>query len=100
VSAQLTFTLLGMPLLRALQGDARPRPPRIRVELGAPLRHKPGRLGLYRARLEGNVAFLHAQQASGSSVSLAQADVVVIAPEDCDGLAAGASAEAIVLPRP
>jgi molybdopterin molybdotransferase len=100
VSAQLTFVLFGMPLLRALQADAAPRPRRTHVTLGAALEQKPGRLGLYRARLEGDVAFPQSQQASGSAVSLAHADVVVIVPEDSEGLAAGVRAEAIVLPRP
>ncbi len=100
VSAQLTFVLFGMTLLRALQGDNRPRPLRVPVELGGPLSQKPGRLGLYRARLEGSVAIPHVQQASGSTVSLAHADVVVLVPEDSPGLPAGAFAEAIVLPRP
>jgi len=100
VSAQLTFVLFGVTLLRALQGDVDARPRRIKVELGAALQQKPGRLGLYRARLEGNVAWPQSQQASGSTVSLAHADVAVIVPEDSEGLAAGASAEAIVLPRP
>jgi molybdopterin biosynthesis enzyme len=57
-------------------------------------------MGLYRARLDGNVAHPLAQQASGAAHSLAQADVVVVVPDDSQGLAAGASAQAILLPRP
>jgi molybdopterin molybdotransferase len=100
VSAQLTFVLFGLPLLRALQGDRAPAPERGRATLAAPLTQKPGRLGLYRARLEGDQVFPHENQASGSTASLAQADVVVLVPEDSAGYAAGSSVEIIRLPRP
>ena len=45
VSAQLTFALFGMPLLRALQGDEKPLPASMQVVLAHPVTQKPGRLG-------------------------------------------------------
>ncbi|HWA71365.1 MAG TPA: gephyrin-like molybdotransferase Glp [Polyangiaceae bacterium] len=97
VSAQLTFALFGMPLLRALQGDAKPLPPALRVVLAEPLRQKPGRLGVYRARLEANRALLDQNQASGSTVSLALADALVFVPKDVSELEAGSELDAVRL---
>jgi molybdopterin molybdotransferase len=65
--------------------------------LATPIRQKPGRLGFYRARLEGDVAHVHANQASGAPTSMAQADALVLVAEDSEGLAAGAVAEALRL---
>jgi molybdopterin molybdotransferase len=97
VSAQLTLGLFGLPLLRALQGDARPLPNRMRVRLHDAIKQKPGRLGFYRARLEGDLAFVFGNQASGAPTSMAEADALVMVPEDSAGLAAGAEAEALRL---
>jgi molybdopterin molybdotransferase len=97
VSAQLTLALFGLPLLRALQADARPTPATIRVQLASAIRQKPGRLGFYRARLEGNVAHIHDNQASGAPTSMALADALVLVPEDSEGLPAGAEVEALRL---
>jgi molybdopterin molybdotransferase len=97
VSAQLTLGLFGLPLLRALQGDARALPEITRVVLGGPISQKPGRLGFYRARLEGGVALLHDNQASGAPTSMAHADVLVMVPEDSSGLPAGALVDALRL---
>ncbi len=97
VSAQLTLSLFGLPLLRALQGDRRPFPIPIRVELAAPLAQKPGRLGFYRARLEGSVAHVHRNQASGAPTSMAQADALVMLPETSTGAAAGEQVSALRL---
>jgi molybdopterin molybdotransferase len=97
VSAQLTFALFGMPLLRALQGDEKPLPNSVRVVLAEPLRQKPGRLGVYRARLEGNRALLDQNQASGSTLSLALADALVFVPKDVSECAAGSELEAVRL---
>jgi molybdopterin molybdotransferase len=97
VSAQLTLALFGLPLLRALQADARPIPATIRVQLASAVRQKPGRLGFYRARLEGSVAHIHDNQASGAPTSMALADALVLVPEDSEGMPAGADAEALRL---
>ncbi len=97
VSAQLTLCLFGLPLLRALQGDAQAVPAVTEVRLATALTQKPGRLGFYRARLVDGVAHVHANQASGAPTSMAQADVLVMIPEDSSGLAAGAVARALRL---
>jgi molybdopterin molybdotransferase len=97
VSAQLTFALFGVPLLRALSGDSVCVPPLRRVRLAEPLAQKPGRLGFYRARLRGELAQLDANQASGSTLSLAHADALVLAPAESAHFAAGAELDAIEL---
>jgi len=97
VSAQLTLALFGLPMLRALQGDEKPLPSTVRVRLAKAIVQKPGRLGFYRARLEGDVAHLHDNQASGAPTSMAMADALVMVPEASAGLAAGADAEALRL---
>jgi molybdopterin molybdotransferase len=97
VSAQLTLCLFGLPLLRALQGDSRPFPAPIRVELATQLTQKPGRLGFYRARLDGNVAYVHDNQASGAPTSMARADALVMVPESSAGAVAGEMLDALRL---
>jgi molybdopterin molybdotransferase len=97
VSAQITFALFGMPLLRKMQGDRRPVPARSRARLNSALRQNPGRTGFYRAQLQGDLAITASNQASGSAVSLAQADALLILPADSSGLAAGESIEMIRL---
>jgi molybdopterin molybdotransferase len=97
VSAQLTLCLFGLPLLRALQGDARAVPPVTEVRLATAINQKPGRLGFYRAKVVDGVAHVHANQASGAPTSMAEADVLVMVPEDSSGVAAGAVASALRL---
>jgi molybdopterin molybdotransferase len=97
VSAQVTFALFGVPLLRALSADSACLPPTRSVRLAQPLSQKPGRLGLYRARLEGDLARLDANQASGSTLSLAEAEVLVLAPAEIGSFPAGSALDAIHL---
>jgi len=97
VSAQLTFALFGMPLLRAMQGDRNPIPARGRARLQSALRQSPGRTGFYRAQLQGDLAIPATNQASGSAVSLAQSDALLILPAESVGLDAGESVELIRL---
>jgi molybdopterin molybdotransferase len=97
VSAQLTLCLFGLPLLRALQGDAQAVPAVAQVRLGSAITQKPGRLGFYRARLVDGVALVHDNQASGAPTSMARADVLVMVPADSGGLPAGATADALRL---
>jgi molybdopterin molybdotransferase len=97
VSAQLTFALFGMPLLRAMQGDQQPLPARGRARLQSALRQTPGRTGFYRAKLDGDLAITSSNQASGSTASLAHADALLIVPAESAGLAAGDSVEMIRL---
>ena len=51
-SAIVTFTLFGLPLLRAMQGDARPVPMPLRAALTAARKRSPDRLELVRAALQ------------------------------------------------
>jgi molybdopterin biosynthesis enzyme len=59
------------------------------VRLAGAVSQKPGRLGFYRARLEGDVAHVHANQASGAPTSMAHADALVMIAADASGAAAG-----------
>jgi molybdopterin molybdotransferase len=97
VSAQTTFFLFGLPLLKAMQGAREPVPPRRRGRLAVRIDHKPGRLGLYRARLEGDLATPLVNQSSGAPHGLAWANALVVAPETEGALEAGASVELIPL---
>ena len=96
-SAQITFALFGMPLLRAMQGDQRAIPARGRARLRTALRHNPGRTGFYRAQLDGEWAITATNQASGSAASLAHADALLIVPAESTGLGAGENVELIRL---
>ncbi len=97
VSAQLTLSLFGLPLLRALQGDRRAVPSPVKLRLANAISQKPGRLGFYRARSIDGVAHVHDNQASGAPTSMAHADVLVMLPEDATGAAAGAEVNALRL---
>lgn len=99
VSAQITFALFGLPLLSALQGATRRGDERGSARLASELRQKPGRLGLYRARLEGDLAYPQDNQASGSVASLAHADALVLVPAESEGYAAGERVSILRLPR-
>ena len=91
VSAMVTFALFGTPLLRAIQGDARPRPRTSRARLAAPISRKAGRLELARARFdERGAVVLLPQQASGAIVGLCRAEVLACIPQDAERLEAGA----------
>lgn len=97
VSAQLTFALFGMPLLRAMQGDLRPVPSRFRARLASAIRQNPGRTSFYRARLQGGAVLTAQNQASGSAASLAESDALVILPAESSGATAGDEVEVIRL---
>ena len=93
VSALVTFALFGAPLLRALQGDARPLPTTGRLPLGTPLQRQPGRLEFVRAAVEpreGGPCLIPLQnQASGAMISLARCDALGILPAEVTSFAAG-----------
>lgn len=97
VSAQLGFALFGLPLLRALSGDARPEPARRTRRLASAIRQKTGRLGFVRATQSGDRVVPHSNQASGSSVSLAHADALIVVPADADSLPAETNVEVLLL---
>lgn len=85
-SASLTFMLFGMPVLRALQGDAAPLPVRLGARLGRAIKREPGREEFMRVRLEMTDGELWARpftnQASGAVTSFAEADAVAVIPVD------------------
>ena len=100
-SASLTFLLFGIPLLRALQGDAAPLPARIRARVLGSLRRKPGREEFLRARIEvteGEIgARLAPNQASGAVTSFADADALVVVPADRERVEDGERLEAMII---
>jgi molybdopterin molybdotransferase len=93
-SAIVTFALFGMPLLRAMQGDARPVAMLLRARLASPRKRSPDRLELVRAMLQldgGTLAArVHDNQASGSATSLASSDGLAFVPAGEGILQAGA----------
>jgi molybdopterin molybdotransferase len=97
VSAFVTFTLLGMPLLRAMQHDAHPSPPERLATLSLPVRQKPGRLGFYRATLLGDQVTPLANQASGAVTSTAWANALIRVPSDSEGYERGQRVSVIPL---
>ena len=100
-SASLTFLLFGVPLLRALQGDAAPLPARLVARVVGAIRREPGREEFRRARLEqgpqGLVARLLPNQDSGSVVSFAEAEALVVLPADREAIDDGDALEVIRL---
>ncbi len=98
VSAQVTFTLFGAPLLRSLQQDATALPRRRRAKLLHEIRQKPGRRAFSRGRYQddGGVEPM-TNQASGSPVSMARADALIDVPHDAEHLPAGSVVDTIPL---
>jgi molybdopterin molybdotransferase len=92
-SAMVTFALFGVPLLRALQGAARPAPAPLPATLASDVRHAPGRATFLRAtlRAEGGrlVASPLANQASGAVTTMARADALAVVPAAAERLRAG-----------
>jgi molybdopterin molybdotransferase len=91
-SAIVTFVLFGMPLLRAMQRDARPTPMLLRARMGATRKRSPDRLELVRAmlQLDGGqlTARVHDNQSSGAATSLASSDGLAFVPAGDDAIAA------------
>ncbi|MFS8070648.1 MAG: gephyrin-like molybdotransferase Glp, partial [Byssovorax sp.] len=96
-SASLTFVLFGVPLLRALQGDAAPLPVRLRARIAGAVRREPGREEFRRARLAqgeaGLVAQLLTNQDSGAVTSFAEAEALVVIAADRAGVDEGETLE-------
>lgn len=101
-SAMVTFALFGAPLLRAMQGDARPFPLTRRARMTRPHAHEPGRLELARASLaHGDDAQLEVttlgNQASGAVSTMAQADALVLVPANAGAIPAGAYVDVLLM---
>jgi len=92
-SALVTFALFGVPLLRALQGDARPFAAPLKARLSAPRKRGPERMEFVRARLQigadGLLAVADDNQASGAATSLATSDGMAFIPPGTQALEAG-----------
>ncbi len=103
VSSIATFLLFVRPLLRAMQGIAEAVTPRVHARLLAPLVKRHDRTEFMRARLEpsadGSLGVrVLAKQGSGMLRGIAEADALVVVPDDARALEAGAVVETIVLP--
>jgi molybdopterin molybdotransferase len=98
-SATITFSVFGLPLLRALQGDARPFPAARRAKMTRAHAHDPGRLELARAVLapDGATVTTLGNQASGAVTTMAQADALVLVPEAATGIAAGDEVDVLLM---
>ena len=93
-SAMITFAAFGAPLLRAMQGDARPLPRTWPARLAHAVSREPGRTELARGAIERAAdgtwtARLLSNQASGAVTSMAKADALVIIAAEARSLAAG-----------
>ena len=97
MSAQITFALFGLPLLRRMQGERAVRRPPRRCRLARAVQQKPGRRGFYSAKVDGDVATPLGEQSSGSTVSLAHADGLIVVPAESTGYAAGETADVFIL---
>ena len=95
VSAQVTFALFGVPLLRALQGSRDTMLTGRHATLTREWRGRSGRRGFYRVFLEGDRATVVDNQASGAAVSSAWANALWVVPEDVESVHAGATIEVI-----
>jgi molybdopterin molybdotransferase len=100
-SSLVTFSLFGMPLLRALQGDRHPLPTTLKLPLATAISRKTGRLEFMRATLvqengQPAVATL-ANQASGAVTSMGWADALAMIPPDVATLAPGDVVEVLRL---
>lgn len=100
-SAALTFSIFGMPLLRALQGDAAPLPVRLRARIRKAIEREPGREEFCRARLEpdGDALWVTrlGNQASGAVTSFSEADAIAVIPADATSVREGDLVEVIRL---
>ena len=96
-SALVTFALFGMPLLRAMQGDARPLPMPLSVRLSRSRKRSPDRLEFVRATLSlengAPTAHGHDNQASGTATSLAHSDGLAWVEPGREPIAAGSPVE-------
>lgn len=100
-SAMTTFAVFGVPLLRAMQGDAKPFPGYAKARMARAHAHDPGRLELARAVIshgaDGLIATTLGNQASGAATTMAQADALVLIPEDATGVGAGDEVDVLLM---
>jgi molybdopterin molybdotransferase len=100
-SSLTTFSLFGMPLLRALQGDRRALPMTARLPLANAVSHRTGRLEFQRGMLieeGGRLAISTLEnQASGAVTSMGWADALAMIPADVESFERGELVEVLRL---
>ncbi|MBI5535646.1 MAG: molybdopterin molybdotransferase MoeA [Deltaproteobacteria bacterium] len=100
-SAQVSFALFGMPLLRAMQRDSRPTAARIRARLLDEVHATSDRTEFLRGSLHMDGSRLVARplrnQASGATTSMAMSDCLLVIPAESSKLAAGSEVDVIRL---
>lgn len=100
-SAMVTFALFGVPLLRAMQGDAHPVAAPLRAKLGRRIERRPGRTEFLRSTLEVEQGELVVRplgnQASGAVTSMAWGDALAVVPLEAEVLEAGAVVDVLRL---
>lgn len=98
-SALVTFAMFGVPLLRAMQGDARPVAATFAAHLERDQKRSPDRLELARATIDttGDTAIVrtHGNQSSGATTSLAESDALAFVPPGSTPLPAGTSVRVV-----
>jgi len=101
VSAMVTATIVALPALRHLTGEANPLGRRLWLPLADPLRPNGPRRHFMRARLQdspaGSVVSAIAETDSGHMSSFAMADALIVQPEDDPGRPEGALVEVVLL---
>jgi molybdopterin molybdotransferase len=104
VSSMVSFENFVRPLLRRLEGDARPGRPRVRAVLSDPVRGPRDRRHFARVRLAwGRDGFIAAEvrpHGSGNLRSMAGANALAVLPEGIDRLERGETAEVMMLGEP
>jgi molybdopterin molybdotransferase len=102
-SAMVTFALFGAPMLRAMQGDAAPLPMTRRARCGvAYARAEPGRTEFLRAKVtrgEDGESWVTpiANQASGATSAMAEADALMRVPAEATRIVRGEPCEVWML---
>jgi molybdopterin molybdotransferase len=100
VSSLVSFEIFVRPALRALQGDARPTRPRVRVSIAAPIRPAPDRPEYQRAVVRWSDGRLLASSTGGQGssrlLSLHGANALLLVPPGEEIYPAGAELEALL----
>lgn len=100
-SAMITFALFGVPLLRAMQGDARPVAEARRARITRAYKHEPGRLELARATVAHGPSGMSVtpldNQSSGAVTTMAHADAILRVPLESAGIAAGDEVDVLLM---
>lgn len=101
VSALVTAMIVVLPALRAMAGDLRPLAPRLTLPLATSLPPNGARRHFIRATLDprddGTRALPMSETSSGHSSSFANAEALIIQPENDPGRAAGLPVDVILL---